>query len=473
MKHFFTFLIAFAAAASLAHAQTFSDDFESYAPGAFIAQSSTTWATWSGANGGGLDDATVSNANAHSGTNSLKLASTAVGGGPDDIVLPFGQVYSTGTFTFNTWMFVDSGKNAYMNYQASTTVGQIWSMDVNFEANGELKFSNGGVLLLSVPYTQGAWFEFTMTSNLNNSTWAVLIDGVSVGTFQNPVFNIASINFYPIQNSSYYIDDVSFDHIPYTAPALNAAVMNLNVENGLASQTRQPTVDVRNLGTTAITSFDLAIDYNGVQTTQSFTGVNYAPGSVNTVTLSQAITLAGGSLPTTVTISNVNGNATDDDSSDDEAFANVTAVMPAPGKTVVAEEATGTWCSWCPRGAVYMDWMAGKYPGFFAGIAVHNADPMAHAAYDAGIAPFIAGYPSALVDRLPEIDPSEIEQDFLERIVVAPKVFLTNGALYNSATRELKVSVKANWQEAVNGSDYKLAIVLTENDVTGTGSGWS
>lgn len=473
MKQLFTFLFLIALTNSFVQAQTFSDDFENYAAGSFLAQSSTTWATWSSANGGGADDATVSSANAHSGTNSLYLASTAVGGGPDDILLPFGSVLSNGTFSFGSWLYVNAGKTAYFNYQASTTPGQIWSMDVNFDANGDLRFTNSGALLLQTTYPQGQWFEFDMNANLNNSSWEILIDGVSVGTFQNPVFNVASMDFYPVENSAFYMDDVSFDYVPYVTPLLNAAAMNLTVENGLASQTRQPTVDIRNLGTSVITSFDLTVDYNGVQNTQSVTGVSYAAGTVNTVNLTQIITLSAGTLPATVTVSNVNGNATDDDPSDDVAFANVIAVAPASGKVVVAEEATGTWCSWCPRGAVFMDLMSTKYDGFFAGIAVHNNDPMTNVDYDAAIAPFIGGYPSALVDRTPEIDPMELEQSFLERIVVAPAVFLTNGAQYNAATRELKVSINSNWQTAVTGTQYKLACVLTEDSVTGVGSGWA
>jgi hypothetical protein len=89
--------------------------------------------------------------------------------------------------------------------------------------------------------------------------------------------------------------------------------------------------------------------------------------------------------------------------------------------------------------------------------------------YDAAIGTLIGGYPSALVDRLPDIDPSGIETDFLTRIVVAPKAFVVNGANYNSVTRVLNVSVKSTIQTAITGN-YKVACVLTEDSVKGTGS---
>ena len=119
-----------------------------------------------------------------------------------------------------------------------------------------------------------------------------------------------------------------------------------------------------------------------------------------------------------------------------------------------------------------MDMMSTKYDQYWAGIAVHNGDPMTNPVYDAGMGALVSGYPSALVDRMSVIDPSEVEQDFLTRILVAPTALITNGATWDAATRELKVSVSANFVSAAN-SNYKLGVVLTEDDVTGTGSSYN
>jgi len=151
---------------------------------------------------------------------------------------------------------------------------------------------------------------------------------------------------------------------------------------------------------------------------------------------------------------------------------NLNPVAPTAGKIVVGEEGTGTWCGWCPRGAVFMDMMADKYDGFWAGIAVHNGDPMVDAVYDAGMATKVSGYPSALVDRGATIDPSQMETDFITRITQPIKAVLTNGATFNSTTRELKVSVKYVFNGTVPTS-WKVACALTEDDVTGTGSGFN
>jgi Outer membrane protein Omp28/Secretion system C-terminal sorting domain len=45
--------------------------------------------------------------------------------------------------------------------------------------------------------------------------------------------------------------------------------------------------------------------------------------------------------------------------------------------------------------------------------------------------------------------------------------FIQNGAIWNAGTRELQVSAMATFQQTVTGN-YKMAIVLTEDGVTGT-----
>ena len=110
-------------------------------------------------------------------------------------------------------------------------------------------------------------------------------------------------------------------------------------------------------------------------------------------------------------------------------------------KLVIGEQATGTWCQWCPRGHVAMNFMDRDYYGYFQGIAVHNGDPMTNTDYDNGIAPYIGGYPSALVDRGTEIDPSDFEIDFLQRIVTPVSATISNGAEQNGTTLDVSFPI--------------------------------
>ena len=268
------------------------------------------------------------------------------------------------------------------------------------------------------------------------------------------------------------MDDFNYTYTPFALPTENGAVSYIADISGLAGTDIMPTVTVRNLGTTAITSFDLEIDYNGTQITENVTGVNIASMGTYEVSFTSGVTLVGGTNDVTATISNVNGNGADGNAADDSKAVSVTPVVPAAGKIVVGEEATGTWCQWCPRGAVFMDMMADNYDGYWAGIAVHNGDPMVYEPYDTGIGTAIGGYPSSLVDRGADVDPSAMENDFIQRIVLPPAAFITNGAEWDEWTRELKVSVTADWQSTETGT-WRLAMVLTEDGVSGTGAGWA
>ena len=107
-------------------AQSFSDNFDSYAPGAYLAQSNPAWKTW-GNTPGGSDDIKISNAKAKSGSNSLYFYSVA--GGPSDIVLPFGGEYTTGTMNISMWMFIDNQKKGYFNLQEQAIVSRYWLDD--------------------------------------------------------------------------------------------------------------------------------------------------------------------------------------------------------------------------------------------------------------------------------------------------------------------------------------------------------
>lgn len=449
--------------------QLFSDNFDSYAVGSYLGPQSLTWSTWSGTEGN-AEDATINNMQSSSPSNSIYFASTAANGGPQDVVLKFGQLYNSGIFTLQKKLYVNTGKKGYYNIQGALTIGNLWALNVNL-ASGNLTIDDGATAnLVSTNYPEATWFELRIVANLTLKVWKAYIDGVLVGTWTNGVNSVASTDFFPIQNSQFYVDDVSFDHQTYTLQNLNAMVSSINVGGNIASQQVTPTVKVLNAGVTAITSFYVDFNYNGTIYTQNVTGINLASLATYTVTM-PSLNLAPGMNNVVATVYNVNGGV-DNDPSDDSMTQSINPVVPAVGKMVVGEEGTGTWCQWCPRGAVFMDKFATDYDGFWAGIAVHNGDPMTVADYDAGIGALVAGYPSALVDRGADVDPSGMSTDFFARLQTPPVAIINNGATWDATTRVLNVSVKATFAAAATSS-YKLACVLTEDDVTGTGSGYN
>jgi len=77
-----------------------------------------------------------------------------------------------------------------------------------------------------------------------------------------------------------------------------------------------------------------------------------------------------------------------------------------------------------------------------------------------------------LVDRKDAVDPSAMSTDFYERLTTPPTAIISNASVWNSTTRELQVTVTADFQ--MNATDaYRLAAVITEDGVTGTASGYA
>ncbi|MCE3294454.1 MAG: hypothetical protein K0R65_168 [Crocinitomicaceae bacterium] len=458
-------------------AQTFSDNFDSYTAGQKLAQQSGgAWTTWSN-QPGGAEDGVVSNANSASAPNSMYFSSTVQTGGPVDQVRNFG-VLNTGSFSMSMNLFVQSGKAAYFNLQRNAVIGQIWAADFNFNDDMSLAITNLTGLDETTTYPQNVWFNFRLDINFNTNTWEVFIDNNLAASFSNSENQIASIDIFPVDqvapySSGFYLDDFEYTVTPYVLPALNLSANLVSITGAyLAGSNVTRKLKVRNLGTTTINSFDITYNYNGADETQNVTGLNLASLAETEISFSTPLALIAGSNVLTATISNVNGNMTDGDTNDDDASLTIDPIVPAAGKVVVAEEGTGTWCGWCPRGAVYMDKMAETYGDNWIGIAVHNGDPMTITEYDAGVGTMIGGYPSALVDRGPDVDPSAMEPDFLQRITQAPKAFINNTATFLPISRTLTVTVSAEFQAAANSS-YKLACVLVEDSVRGTGSGYN
>lgn len=454
-----------------ARAQTFTDGFESDTLG-LLGPQSAQWRTWSGP-GGGPEDVMVVNTDNHTpaGSKSIHFFSDTAVGGPTDVVLPFSNVpLITGTFKFSSWFKIPTGKAGYFNFQGDTTLGDTYVLDCYFDGTS-LSLQTEGNANINAIIPANAWFNVTVEANLNKNIWKMFVDGNLIGTWKSVPNRVFAIDYYPAdENSEFWVDDVSYVITPYVFPPVNAAAKEIVVPQGYVGSSVVASFNVSNFGINPITSFDVNISQNnGAAVKNTITGVNITSLNSAVVKLSTPVVLAAGTNSFTATVSNVNGLGPDGDINDDTIKTTAFAAQPALGKNIVVEEGTGTWCQWCPRGAVFMDMMAEKYKDQFIGIAVHNSklDPMTVPAYDKAIA--FKSYPSSMVDRGTRMDPSKIESDLLQRVSVSPRGFIVNGATFDTATSELKVSVTTTIQQNITG-DFKVACVITEDSVTGTTS---
>ena len=227
---------------------------------------------------------------------------------------------------------------------------------------------------------------------------------------------------------------------------------------------------VFNNGGTTITSFNAKYVFNGgAVVTNPVTGVSIAPFTTGTFTATTPVTLPAAVGPYQLQVwAELTGDA--NSANDTAGLDTLNTVGFMPTKVLAVEEATGTWCQWCPRGIVFMDSLHVLYGNNVSLVAVHNNDPMEVTAYDAWMGTQVGGYPSAMVDRRYEVDPgaslldayTQLSDDFgFATVTAAPT--LTGSSL----------SVAVTVKPALNLNGARLALVITEDDVKGTGSGWN
>lgn len=141
----------------------------------------------------------------------------------------------------------------------------------------------------------------------------------------------------------------------------------------------------------------------------------------------------------------------------------------AQTKRVLIEEATGTWCNWCPRGIVFGEQMVEEYDVIF--IAVHMNDVM-ESDPDYVDALNITGLPSGHVDRAAlRVDPLNWETSVVSQLNDVPPADISVTTNFNATTRVLTMTVTADFFTSLTG-DYRLGAVVVEDAVTGTTTGY-
>src|SRR5258706_10732128 len=111
----------------------------------------------------------------------------------------------------------------------------------------------------------------------------------------------------------------------------------------------------------------------------------------------------------TATITNVNNGVTEFSVANNFTSTVLAGVTANKDKVYFGEEGTGTWCGWCPRGAVFMDYMTATYPDNFVEVAVHATDIMTVTSYSLALG--LNAFPSVRIDRDTTIDPLQLEFD--------------------------------------------------------------
>lgn len=232
-------------------------------------------------------------------------------------------------------------------------------------------------------------------------------------------------------------------------------------------------VEVKNFGTVDITSVGIEYTVNGVENKVTCTleepakcfATNYAPIVAKTDT-------AGFAIPITAKVVEVNGQPNTYEKNQMAAGEiNVIEAGKAAKRNIVVEEATGTWCGWCPLGYLLLEDVREQYDDVVV-IAVHDGDSMAASSYSGYISQYVSGYPQYLVNRLVQgglyrdaAYNREIFDDYRSIITSWPALAtLDFEAEVNPAKSTLSITSKTSFGISGYGN-FRLAVVVKEDGV--------
>lgn len=176
-----------------------------------------------------------------------------------------------------------------------------------------------------------------------------------------------------------------------------------------------------------------------------------------------------------LTITKVNGLT--NDATDNSISGTLVTVKRKPKFTPLVEEATGSWCGWCPRGAVGLKLLNRTFRDDVVTVAVHSNDPMELPDYSLNA----SGFPSCQINRGDFFDPyygSSDEVFGVKKDVEAAMRQYTIGEIAVNAewTDEnqtaIKVTTTTTFVEDVKSSPYQIGCLLLEDKQTGTTSDW-
>lgn len=275
-----------------------------------------------------------------------------------------------------------------------------------------------------------------------------------------------------IQNNSVDKNRLNVDNFLVRQPLADDAILTSATLNrySLINTNNTLALSVKNDGSNPITS--VTVDWNDGTAHSQTISTNIAVGATANITHPTLVTYATAvEKDINITITQVNGNA-DPVTSNNSTSKLFNTVSQNSQKVVVIEEGTGTWCQWCPRGAVAMEYMDNLYPNTFAGIAVHNGDPMTVAAYDNGAN--FSGFPGCNVDRAlldQSVSSSAFNSYYNARkdLIVPAGISLTNGGSGNNVS----IDVTATFRTPYAAANLRLGVIITEDDVKGTTAGYN
>lgn len=127
----------------------------------------------------------------------------------------------------------------------------------------------------------------------------------------------------------------------------------------------------------------------------------------------------------------------------------------------VLEEATGTWCGYCPRGIATIETMKQGFPDNFIAIAIHDDEMSVRDGSYQQFLEMITGFPSARLNRMEWSDLTPFDLDAIKDFGEAE--IISNAYLTKDNQINIKTSARFGFYDI--GENYRIAYVLVEDNV--------
>ncbi|MFZ4106171.1 Omp28-related outer membrane protein [Flavobacterium sp.] len=302
---------------------------------------------------------------------------------------------------------------------------------------------------------------------------------VTDGVLTNKAFNLSSfigqtvyISFRHFNCTDFFyliVDNMEVKSLPLNDIQLVSSAIN---RYGLVNVANTISLTLKNKGSNVVNN--VTVNWNDGTDHSATIPTTIGVGETVTINHPTAVQYASVAEKTlAITAAQVNGSL-DSNPSNNTSSNKFNTISQASVKNVLFEEGTGTWCGWCPRGAVAMNYMSTTYPDQFIGVAVHNgsSNPMRLAAYDTASA--FSGWPQMNVDRVVKkagVTQSIMVSRFNERKVLPTPVSLNaTGSVVGSA---ITINASATFRTVFAASNFRLGVIISEDGVRGTTSGYN
>jgi|WetSurMetagenome_2_1015567.scaffolds.fasta_scaffold66182_2 hypothetical protein len=142
-------------------------------------------------------------------------------------------------------------------------------------------------------------------------------------------------------------------------------------------------------------------------------------------------------------------------------------------KKLVFEDLTGAWCGYCPRGPIEMEALKAMYPNNVIIITQHNGDKMENS-FSTILCNQATGFPNMMVNRrkVEGVSRSTIFAYESEIKNTPATVAVGIQHAWNNSTRVITGTITAKFEQAPTAGDLRIGLMIIENNVVGTGTGY-